>query len=87
MAIRQQPITTEQGFMDAIKEAYENETTCFIQWKDVDKSNFEPEVVTAENFIWYQTNPNDAWWYIENGQARCWKLFPNHEERSMLWVK
>ena len=85
MAIRQQPITTEQGFMDAIEEAYENKITCFIQWKDADASNYEPEVVTVENFIWYQTNPNDAWWYIEDGQARCWKLFPNREERDLPW--
>lgn len=85
MAIRQQPITTEQGFMDAIKQANENETTIFVQWKYVNNDIYEPEVVTAENFIQYQTNPNDAWWYIENSEARGWILFPNKEERNLPW--
>lgn len=85
--IRQQPLTTEEEFMKAIKQANENETTIFVQWKDVNDDIYEPEVVTAENFIWYQTNPNDAWWYIEEGQARAWILFPNKEERNLPWHK
>lgn len=81
--VRQQPLTTEKDFLAAIDEAAAREDTIFVQWKDVDDSS--PEVVTAENFIWYQADPNDAWWYIENGVVRGWKLFPNSEERNLPW--
>lgn len=79
--VRQLPITTEKEFMRALQEACDKEETLYIQWKDS-----TPEVVLVENFIWIQTNPNDAWWYIDNGKARAWRLFPNQEERNSPWT-
>lgn len=83
--IRQQPITTEKEFLKAAEEAYLREDTIFVQWRDVREN--EPEVVLAENFVFVQNNPNDAWWFLENGEARAWKKFPNLEERNLPWDK
>ena len=83
--IRQQPLITEEEFMEAIAEANNNEDTVFVQWRPDMTDENSPEVVTAENFIWYEVGPNDAWWFIENGQARGWKKFPNLEERNLPW--
>lgn len=81
--VRQQPIITEHDFIIALEEAYNKEDTIYVQWRDVPEN--EPEVVLAENFVWIQTGPNDAWWFIENGEARAWKIFPNREERDLPW--
>ena len=86
--IRQQPITTEEEFMEILANNTEdNPINLFVQWSNeyVNSHQNWPQVELLENFLWIHTNPNDAWWYIENGDARVWRLFPNLEERNLPW--
>ena len=90
--IRQQPITTEAEFFEILsylngKES-DNPDTLYIQWHpDYTKNQNWPEVELLENFLWIHTDPNDSWYYIENNEARAWKIFPNLDERKMPWQK
>ena len=89
MAIRQKPIITEKEFYELLSkiDTHERGETLYIQWNP----NYEttdknwPRVELLENFLWIHTGPNDSWWYIENGDARAWKMFPNFEERQLPW--
>lgn len=83
MGIRQKPITTEKEFLKALKIVEGWEGTIFIQYKN--PSPTEPEVVTAENYIFDYNDPNDAWYFIENGSVRAWFLYPNKDERDIPW--
>lgn len=88
MAIRQKPITTEEGFWELLEnlDAKERGETAYVQWHPDYVKDFKwPQVELLENFLWIHTNPNDSWYYIENGDARIWKLFPNLEERQLPW--
>ena len=89
MAIRQKPITTEKEFYELLSkiDSRERGETLYIQWHpDYEENNRDwPQVELLENFLWIHTNSNDSWYYIENGDARVWKLFPNLEERKMPW--
>ena len=88
MAIRQKPITTAEEFDNLLTElnAKERGETLFIQWHPrYEEDSQWPQVELLENFLWIHTNPNDSWWYIENGDARAWKMFPNLEERKLSW--
>ena len=84
--IRQQPITTAKEFDDWLANHYKDKTL-FIQWHPSYINEQWPEVELLENFLYIHTNPNDSWHYIENGEVRAWCLFPNLEEREMLWEK
>ena len=86
--IRQQPITTEKEFYEVLSQlnAKERGETLYVQWHpDYEKDLHWPQVELLENFLWIHTNPNDFWYYIENGDARAWRLFPNLEERQLPW--
>lgn len=86
--IRQQPITTEKEFDEVLSQlnAKERGETLYVQWHpDYEKDLHWPQVELLENFLWIHTNPNDSWYYIENGDVRVWRLFPNLEERRMPW--
>ena len=89
MAIRQKPITTEEEFYELLSkiDSRERGETLYIQWHPNYEKNDRnwPQVELLENFLWIHTNPNDSWYYIENGDARVWKLFPNLEERQLPW--
>ena len=72
--MRQLPITTEEIFMEAVEEATNNGETLFVQWHPdywIKNENW-PVVELLENFLCIHTNPNDSWWYIDNGRARVW---------------
>ena len=84
--IRQQPITTEKEFYEVLSQL--NAETLYVQWHpDYEENLHWPQVELLENFLWIHTNPNDSWYYIENGNARAWRLFPNLEERHLPWSK
>lgn len=86
--IRQQPITTEKEFYEVLSQlnAKERGETLYVQWHpDYEEDLHWPQVELLENFLWIHTNPNDSWYYIENGDARAWRLFPNLEERHLPW--
>ena len=86
--IRQQPITTEKEFDEVLSQlnAKESGETLYVQWHpDYEEDLHWPQVELLENFLWIHTNPNDSWYYIENGDVRVWRLFPNLEERQMPW--
>ena len=86
--IRQQPITTEKEFYEVLSQldAKEHGETLYVQWHpDYEEDLHWPQVELLENFLWIHTNPNDSWYYIENGDVRVWRLFPNLEERHMPW--
>ena len=86
--IRQQPITTAEEFECILSQlnAIEHGETLYIQWHpDYEKDLKLPQVELLENFLWIHTNLNDSWAYIENGDARAWRLFPNLEERNLSW--
>ena len=89
MAIRQKPIITEEEFYELLSkiDSRERGETLYIQWNPNYEENNKnwPQVELLENFLWIHTNPNDSWYYIENGDARAWKLFPNLEERQLPW--
>lgn len=88
MAIRQQPITTEEEFYEILHQlnSRENGDTLYIQWHpDYEEDKNWPQVELLENFLWIHTNSNDSWWYIESGEARAWRIFPNLEERQLPW--
>ena len=88
--IRQQPITTEKEFHKILSQldAKGRGETLYVQWHpNYEKDRNWPQVELLENFLWIHTNPNDSWYYIENGDARVWRLFPNLEERHMAWNK
>lgn len=88
MAIRQKPIITEEEFWELLEnlDAKERGETAYVQWHPDYVKDFKwPQVELLENFLWIHTNPNDSWYYIENGDARVWKLFPNLEERQLPW--
>lgn len=88
MAIRQKPITTVKEFDNLLAKlnAKEQGETLFIQWHPrYNEDRQWPQVELLENFLWIHTDPNDSWWYIENGDARAWKMFPNLEERQLPW--
>ena len=85
MAIRQEPITTEKEFLIATEAAIKNGTTTFVQYRDVNTNTYDPEVVLAENYVWYLNNPNDIWKDFEDKNVRAWTQFPNREERDMPW--
>lgn len=87
MSVRQTPILTESDFITACGEAFERGETVFVQYKDVNPNTYEPEVVLAENFVWYLSSPNDFWYEFETGKVRAWKNFPNREERDLPWEK
>lgn len=87
--IRQQPITTEKEFNEILKniDSRERGETLYVQWHPKCEENNDnwPQVELLENFLWIHTNPNDSWTYIENGDVRIWRLFPNLEERNLPW--
>lgn len=86
--IRQKPITTEEEFYKVLHDldAKERGETLYIQWHpDYEKDLKWPQVELLENFLFIHTNSNDSWYYIESGEARVWRLFPNLEERRMSW--
>lgn len=86
--IRQQPITTEEEFDKVLSQldAKERGETLYVQWHpDYEEDLHWPQVELLENFLWIHTNPNDSWAYIENGDVRVWRLFPNFDERRMVW--
>ena len=86
--IRQEPITTEKEFLKLLEnlDAKERGETAYVQWHpDYEKDLRWPQVELLENFLFIHTNPNDSWHYIENGDVRVWRLFPNLDERHMSW--
>ena len=88
MAIRQKPITTEKEFLDACIQAKKQDTTIFIQFRNPELLSddiYYPQIVLAENYVWYFNNPNDIWKDFENKSVRAWIQFPNREERDMPW--
>ena len=88
MGIRQKPITTEDEFLKACQIAKEWESTIFVQFRDPEllgNDIYYPEVVLAENYIWYFNNPNDIWKDFEDHSVRAWWWFPNIDERNMSW--
>lgn len=89
MAIRQKPIITEKEFYELLSkiDPHERGETLYIQWNPNYEANDKnwPRVELLENFLWIHTGLNDSWWYIENGDARAWKMFPNFEERQLPW--
>ena len=87
--IRQQPITTEEEFWELISsiDTKERGETAYVQWNPslYENDSRWPRVELLENFLWIHTNPHDSWYYIENGEARIWRLFPNLDERRIPW--
>lgn len=86
--IRQQPITTAKEFEKILKniDSHGRGETLYVQWHpDYEEDLHWPQVELLENFLWIHTNPNDSWAYIENGDVRIWRLFPNLEERNLSW--
>jgi len=86
--IRQQPITTAKEFEEILKniDSHKRGETLYVQWHpDYEEDLHWPQVELLENFLWIHTNPNDSWAYIENGDVRIWRLFPNLEERNLPW--
>jgi len=86
--IRQQPIITSQEFDEILHNinSHERGETLYIQWRpDYEEDRNWPQVELLENFLFIHTNPNDSWYYIENGNVRAWRLFPNLEERNIPW--
>ena len=88
--IRQQPIVTEEEFYKVLHQLNPRERgeTLYVQWHpDYEEDRNWPQVELLENFLFIHTNPNDSGFYIENGDVRIWRLFPNLEERQMSWGK
>lgn len=73
-------IQTEQELMDWLKDASQEE-----QDKAVCQYYQDSSVVSLADAIW-DLNPNDFWWYLDNGDVRVFTTEPTEEELNSPWL-